>query len=91
MTAEPISTIIEPFASGVTPILTVFYSPNSTASNAGASSGQLSAPEFQLGSLRPVSQSSSSNVLQGGLATHLRADLGMAALSVIVAVAVVLF
>jgi hypothetical protein len=82
MTAEPISSIIKPFQDGVTPILTVFYRPNSTTAN---TSGQLKDPEFHLNCLRPVGHSLDSHTVQGSLATSFRPELGMAAVAVLVA------
>lgn len=86
--AEPISTIVDSFGDGVTPILTVFYSPNSTTGNTKVSSYQLEYPEFHLSCLRPVGQSHGPHEVQGGLATLFQPDLRLAAMLVLVASAV---
>jgi hypothetical protein len=85
LATNPSSNIVEPFKEGVTPILTVFYRPNSTTTD---TNGQLKDPEFHLNCLRPVSHSVG---IQLGLATSFRPELGMAAMVVLVASALALF
>lgn len=82
------SRTVKQFEEGVTPILTVFYRPNSTTAN---TSGQLKDPEFHLNCLRPVGHSVNSHTAHGSLATSFQPELGMAAVAVLVASVLALF